>query len=132
MSVYHPPVRARRVEPALLGVLRAAMPGIRFATVRDRSNPSRECVLVAEPAQLATPVTQYARLRVTVWERRDDGTGDWQKAQETAAQIEELLTGGRPPRPVVTVAHESGPIRMTDGDGCACAYLVLLLTVETN
>ena len=30
------------------------------------------------------------------------------------------------------VDHESGPIRMSDENGCLMAYLTLLLTVETN
>ena len=53
-------------------------------------------------------------------------------AQNLAADIELYLTGLYPPRPVVTIDHESGPIRMSDENGCLMAYLTLLLTVETN
>ena len=95
-------------------------------------NPPRECVLVAVPGRKATPVSQQTRLRISVWVRRDDGTGDIDAAQNLAADIELYLTGLYPPRPVVTIDHESGPIRMSDENGCLMAYLTLLLTVETN
>ena len=132
MSVIRPPVRPNRVEPVLLERLRDRFPDVRFGTVRNRGNPPRECVLVAVPGQKATPVSQQTRLRVSVWVRRDDGTGDIDAAQNLAADIELYLTGLYPPRPVVTIDHESGPIRMSDENGCLMAYLTLLLTVETN
>lgn len=83
-------------------------------------------------ARRPPPVSQQARLRISVWVRRDDGTGDIDAAQNLAADIELYLTGLYPPRPVVTIDHESGPIRMSDENGCLMAYLTLLLTVETN
>ena len=106
MSVIRPPVRPNRVEPVLLERLRDRFPDVRFGTVRNRGNPPRECVLVAVPGRKATPVSQQTRLRISVWVRRDDGTGD--------------------------IDAESGPIRMSDENGCLMAYLTLLLTVETN
>ena len=121
MSVIWPPVRPNRVEPVLLERLRDRFPDVRFGTVRNRGNPPRECVLVAVPGRKATPVSQQTRLRVSVWVRRDDGTGDIDAAQNLAADIELYLTD-----------HESGPIRMSDENGCLMAYLTLLLTVETN
>ncbi|KFI90259.1 hypothetical protein [Bifidobacterium scardovii] len=127
-----PPTRTRRVEPVLLPLLRERLPDVGFSSIRSRDNPPRECVLIGEPGQMATPVTQYVRLRVSVWARRADGTGDIDAAQRLAADIESYLTGLHPPRPVVTIGHESGPIRMSDENGCLMAYLVLLLTVETN
>lgn len=122
----------RRVEPVLLPLLRERFPDIGFSSIQSRDNPPRECVLIGEPGQTATPVSQYVRLRVSVWARRDDGTGDIDAAQHLAADIESYLTGLHPPRPVVTIGHESGPMRMSDENGCLMAYLVLLLTVETN
>lgn len=127
-----PSTRPRRVEPVLLPLLRERFPDIGFSSIQSRDNPPRECVLIGEPGQTATPVSQYVRLRVSVWARRDDGTGDIDAAQKLAADIESYLTGLHPPRPVVTIGHESGPMRMTDENGCLMAYLVLLLTVETN
>lgn len=127
-----PPVRPRRVEPVLLSLLRGRFPDVTFGSLRSRANPPSECVIVAEPGQQATPVSQYARLRVSVWCRREDGSGDIDAAQNLAAGIESYLTGLTPPRPVVTVRHESGPIRMADENNTVFAYLVLLLTVETN
>lgn len=127
-----PSTRPRRVEPVLLPLLRERFPDIGFSSIQSRDNPPRECVLIGEPGQTATPVSQYVRLRVSVWARRDDGTGDIDAAQHLAADIESYLTGLHPPRPVVTIGHESGPMRMTDENGCLMAYLVLLLTVETN
>lgn len=127
-----PSTHPRRVEPVLLPLLRERFPDIGFSSIQSRDNPPRECVLIGEPGQTATPVSQYVRLRVSVWARRDDGTGDIDAAQHLAADIESYLTGLRPPRPVVTIGHESGPMRMSDENGCLMAYLVLLLTVETN
>lgn len=127
-----PSTRPRRVEPVLLPLLRERFPDIGFSSIQSRDNPPRECVLIGEPGQTATPVSQYVRLRVSVWVRRDDGTGDIDAAQHLAADIESYLTGLHPPRPVVTIGHESGPMRMSDENGCLMAYLVLLLTVETN
>lgn len=132
MSVFQPPFRPQRAEPVLLPLLRARYPDVSFGSMRNRAAPPRECVIVAEPGQKATPISQYARLRVSVWVRRDDGTGDIDKAQNLAADIESYLTGLHPPRPVITIGHESGPIRMSDGNGCLMAYLTLLLTVETD
>ena len=127
-----PSTRPRRVEPVLLPLLRERFPDIGFSSIQSRDNQPRECVLIGEPGQTATPVSQYVRLRVSVWARRDDGTGDIDAAQHLAADIESYLTGLHPPRPVVTIGHESGPMRMSDENGCLMAYLVLLLTVETN
>ncbi|OSH06202.1 hypothetical protein LMG18897_0302 [Bifidobacterium adolescentis] len=127
-----PSTHPRRVEPVLLPLLRERFPDIGFSSIQSRDNPPRECVLIGEPGQTATPVSQYVRLRVSVWARRDDGTGDIDAAQHLAADIESYLTGLHPPRPVVTIGHESGPMRMSDENGCLMAYLVLLLTVETN
>lgn len=127
-----PSTRPRRVEPVLLPLLRERFPDIGFSSIQSRDNPPRECVLIGEPGQTATPVSQYVRLRVSVWARRDDGTGGIDAAQHLAADIESYLTGLHPPRPVVTIGHESGPMRMSDENGCLMAYLVLLLTVETN
>lgn len=67
MSVIRPPVRPRRVEPVLLERLRDRFHDVEFGTVRNRGNPTRECVLVAVPGQKATPVSQQARLRISVW-----------------------------------------------------------------
>ena len=53
------------------------------------------------------------------------GPGDIDAAQNLAADIELYLTGLYPPRPVVTIDHESGPIRMSDENGCLMAYLTL-------
>lgn len=132
MSVTAPPVRPPRVEPVLLPLLRERFPDVSFTSIRDRGNPTRACVIVAEPGQKATPVSQYVRLRVSTWVRRDDGTGDIDAAQNLAADIELYLTGLWPPRPIIGIDHESGPIRMSDENHCLMAYLVLLLTVETN
>jgi hypothetical protein len=71
-------------------------------------------------------------LRISVWVRRDDGTGDIDAAQNLAADIELY-----PDRPVSAKAGRHhrprvGPIRMSDENGCLMAYLTLLLTVETN
>lgn len=129
MSVTRIPIRPPRVEPVLLSLLRERFPDVSFSSLRGRDNPTRECVLVADPQQRATPVTQYARVRVSVWVRRDDGTGDIAEAQRLAADIEHALTSTNPPAPLVGIDHESGPIRTTDDQGTLFAYLVLLATV---
>ena len=131
MSVFHPPVRPRRVEPYLLPLLRERFPDVSFGGVRSRDNPERECVMVAEPQQPATPVSQYVRLRISVWIRRGDGTGDYAAAQRLASLIATYLTGADLPYLVVSIGLDSGPIRLSDEDGVTCAYLVLLLTVST-
>ncbi|NEG96013.1 hypothetical protein GFD17_04405 [Bifidobacterium sp. SMB2] len=131
MSVFHPPVRTPRVEPVLLPLLRGRFPDVRFGGVRARDNPEHECVIVGEPQQPATPVSQYVRLRMSVWERRGDGTGDYAAAQRRAADICAYLTSLSPPYPICSMGLDSGPIRLADEDGTVCAYLILLLTVST-
>lgn len=132
MSVFHPPTRPLRVEPLLLPLLRERFPDVSFTSIRNKGNPTRACVIVAEPGQKTTPVSQYVRLRISVWVRRDDGTGDIDAAQNLAANIELYLTGLWPPRPIISIDHESGPIRMSDENHCLMAYFTLLLTIETN
>lgn len=132
MSVFHPPTGTPRVEPVLLSLLRERFPDVAFSTMRGRNNPERECVVVAEPQQAVTPVSQHIRLRCSVWARRDDGTGDLDEAHRLAASIERHLTSILPPRPIVSIAHDSGPVRMTDENGCNYSYLILLLQAETT
>lgn len=131
MSVFHPPTRTPRVEPLLLSPLRERFPDVTFVTMRSRDNPERECVIVAEPQQAATPVSQYIRLRCSIWARRDDGTGDLDAAHRLASDIEWYLTSIWPPEPLIRIEHDSGPVRMTDENGCMYAYLILLIQTAT-
>ena len=74
MSVFQPPTRTPRLERILLNLLRERFPDVVFGTLRSRNNSESECVIVAEPQQKATPISQYVRVRCSIWVRRDDGT----------------------------------------------------------
>ena len=63
--------------------------------------------------------------------RRDDGTGDLDASHELASSIELYLTGLWPPIPIISIEHDSGPVRMTDENGCIYSYLILLLQTNT-
>lgn len=129
----HPPVRPVRVEETLLPLLRREYQdrGVVFGSLRDRGNPERECVLVADPQGMATPVSQYVRVRVSVIVRRLDGSGDFIEAQHLAADIIHTITETGGGGPVISVALDSGPVRQEE-DGLVFAYAVLLLQARTQ
>ena len=131
MSVMIPPACPVRVEETLLPLLRGTHPGIAFGTIHARDNPAQECVLAGEPQGMATPVSQYVRLRLSVIARREDGTGDFAKAQNLAADIIHAITAGGLPFPIVSAAPSSGPMRQADGP-LIFAYAILLLQVSTT
>lgn len=131
MSVYYPPVNLVRVEPVLLNLLRATYPDVTFGSLRNSSNPSRECVLVGEPQQLQSPVSQYVRLRVSVWVRRSDMTGDIPAAQNLANQIINTITSQTDIDPIISSQLANGPIRISDS-GPTFMYAIILLSVRTN
>lgn len=126
-----PPARTPRIEATLLHFLRACFPGVHFGSLRDKGNPPLECVLAGEPQGMATPVSQYVRLRLSVIARREDGTGDFAKAQDLAADIIHAITAGGLPFPIVSAAPSSGPMRQADGP-LIFAYAILLLQVSTT
>jgi hypothetical protein len=132
MSVYQPPVKPRRVEPVILDMLRRERPDVTFGSLRSPANPTRECVLVGEPQGTQSPVTQYVRLRVSVWVRRDDTTGDIPAAQHLANDIISSITSKGCVDPIVTAELSSGPIRITDDTGPIYMYAIVLLTVRTD
>lgn len=127
-----PVVTPVRVEHYMLPLLRKTFPEVKFSTIHSRADPlTNECVLVGEPGQLATPISQYVRLRMSVYVTRADGTGDFQSAQELAARIEaEVLKHGTS-APFVDAEHSSGPIRVADGNEIF-AYSIALLTVAIS
>lgn len=131
MSVFQPPTRTPRLERILLNLLRERFPDVVFGTLRSRNNSESECVIVAEPQQKATPISQYVRVHCSIWVRRDDGTGDLDASHELASSIELYLTGLWPPIPIISIEHDSGPVRMTDENGCIYSYLILLLQTNT-
>lgn len=123
MSVPFQPVR---LEPLLLPVLREALPDVSCGSLVPRLDPPYESLtLVAEPQNMATPVSQYVRLRLIGRCARQDGTGDFIEAEKTMSQAVRILTGFNE-APVIGVELESGPVRMADPDGFAYAYAVLL------
>ncbi|MCT6899780.1 MAG: hypothetical protein M3Z40_01820 [Bifidobacterium sp.] len=126
-----PPARTPRIEATLLPFLRACFPGVHFGSLRDKGNPLLECVLAGEPQGMATSVSQYVRLRLSVIARREDGTGDFAKAQNLAADIIHAITAGGLPFPIVSAAPSSGPMRQADGP-LIFAYAILLLQVSTT
>lgn len=126
-----PPARTPRIETTLLPFLRACFPGVHFGSLRDKGNPLLECVLAGEPQGMATPVSQYVRLRLSVIARGEDGTGDFAKAQDLAADIIHAITAGGLSFPIVSAAPSSGPMRQADGP-LIFAYAILLLQVSTT
>jgi hypothetical protein len=124
-----PVVTPVRVEHYLLPLLREAFPDVTFSTIRSRVDPpTNECVLVGEPGQLSTPISQYVRLRMSTYVTRADGSGDFQAAQELAARIEAEILKHSTDAPFVDASHESGPIRIAD-ENMLFAYTIVLLTV---
>lgn len=125
------PITPVRCEPLFLDRLRTLFPDVRFGTVKSRETVSyEECVLADSMQGMRTPVTQYVRLRLSVYSVRADGTSDWDKAVRLYARIEnEIIKLGKT-RPLVDASHESGPVRMADDDiETVHAYGVILLEV---
>jgi hypothetical protein len=131
MSVYHPPVNPVRVESTLLPLLREAYPDVTVGSLRNVGNPSRECVIVGEPQGMATAISQYVRLRVSVIVRRDDHTGDLPASQRLAGDIIHTLTSQGCVDPIISCELSSGPMRMTDSN-LIFSYAILLLQVAVN
>lgn len=127
-----PVITPVRVEHYLLPILRAAFPDVTFTTVKDSSDspPARECLIVGEPQQLASPISMYVRLRMSVYVQGESGL-DFQAAQQLAAQIESEILSHGTSAPFIDAAHESGPIRIADTDGIF-AYTIILLTVSVS
>jgi hypothetical protein len=132
MSVYHPPVLARRVEPVILDLLRCEHPDVTFGSLRSPDNPIRECVVVGEPQGPQSPVTQYVRLRVSVWVRRDDMTGDIPAAQHLANDVISTITSKGAIDPIVSAELSNGPIRIADDADPIYMYAIILLAVRTD
>lgn len=124
-----PTITPIRVEHYLLPVLRSRFPDVVFSTIHLRKDPpSRECVLVGEPQGMASPISQYVRLRMSVHVTRPDGSGDFQTAQDLSGSIaHEILSHGTD-APFVDAGIDSGPIRMSD-ENEVFAYTIILLTV---
>lgn len=125
MSIPVTPVRA---DSLLLPALRDRFPDYAFGTVRRHDDPPVEVTLADSMQGMCTPISQYARLRVSV---RCRGSGGWQKAADIWAQVcAEIIRLGTT-RPLNNASLESGPVRMVDEDGLqAYAYGVLLLEVS--
>ncbi|MCI1637474.1 MAG: hypothetical protein LKI30_05160 [Bifidobacterium crudilactis] len=125
-----PTVRPIRVESFLLPDLRKAFPDVVFSTVRSSTEfPYRECVLVAEPGQLVTPITQYVTLRLSVYVVSESGAADWKAAQELAADIESHILSTDYAK-VIDSEHSSGPMRALDDESkILFAYSLVLLNV---
>lgn len=132
MSVYRPPVLLRRVEPVILDLLRREHTDVTFGSLRSPDNPTRECVVVGEPQGPESPVTQYVRLRVSVWVRRDDMTGDIPAAQHLANDVISTITSKGAIDPIVSAELSGGPIRVADDPGPTYLYATVLLTVRTD
>ncbi|MCI1984074.1 MAG: hypothetical protein LKJ47_04805 [Bifidobacteriaceae bacterium] len=125
-----PSVTPVRVEHYLLPFLCEAFPEVTFSTIRSRKEaPSTECVLVGEPQGMASPITQYVRLRMSVYATRADMSGDFQTAQDLAARIAHEILAHGTNAPFVDAELDSGPIRMAD-DTQIFAYGIILLTVS--
>jgi hypothetical protein len=127
-----PVITPPRLEETLLPRLRDVYKNddIVFGSLRARSNPAKECVLVAEPQGMSTPVSQYVRARVSVIVRRSDGSGDFIAAQHLASDIIRKLTSADLPSPVVSMSLDSGPMRQVD-DKLIFVYATLLAQVLT-
>jgi len=123
-----PIITPHRIEPLLLPFLREKFPDVVFTTVKAAETPSRECLIVAEPQQLASPVSQYVRIRMSTYATTETGY-DFQAAQTLAGQIEaEILQHGTM-SPFIDAEHSSGPIRIADENGIF-AYSIILMTVS--
>ena len=126
------PVTPRRTEPLLLPRLRELFPGVTFDTIErnDLEPPFAEATLADSMQGMATPISQYVRLRLSVRCMRENHTGDWGGAARLWADIaREIIRLGHT-APLIDASLESGPVRMADEDKrLVCAYGVLLLVV---
>ena len=88
--------------------------------------------LALDRAAYPTAVSQYMRLRASVYAPQDDGrTCDWPKAQALSETICRWLLDNRHKRPLIDASVESGPLQTHDDDlRQDFAYTVILLTVE--
>ncbi len=122
------PITPRRVDALLLEPLRAMFPDYAFGTLRRHDHPGVEVTLVDSMQGMCTPISQYARLRVSV---RCDG--DWDHAASVWGDVcREIIRLGTT-RPLNGASLESGPVRMVDEDSLqAYAYGVLLLEVTVG
>lgn len=127
------PVTPRRTEPLLLPKLRELFPDVTFDTIgrNDLEPPFTEAILADSMQGMSTPISQYARLRLTVRCARADHTGDWDKAARLWADIaREIIRLGNV-APLIDATLESGPVRMEGEDSrLVDAYGVLLLEVS--
>lgn len=120
----------QRVEPLLLPVLRAALPGVAFRTVWDETlaAPFRQVVLCAEAGGMESPVTRSVALRVDCTVLRADGTGDWQAAMSLFDRVERIILDHGADRPLVHAEHQAGPARIT-ADGRTSAYGIISISL---
>lgn len=88
--------------------------------------------LALDRAAYPTAVSQYMRLRASVYAPQGDGrTCDWPKALALSETICRWLLDNRRKRPLIDASVESGPLQTHDDDlRQDFAYTVILLTVE--
>lgn len=127
------PVTPVRVDALLLDPLRERFPDYTFGTLRRHDRPRVEVTMADSMQGMSTPISQYARLRVSVRCAGDGSAGGWDKAARAWADVaREIIRLGRT-APLIDASLESGPVRMVDDDGTqAYAYGVLLLEVAVG
>lgn len=119
------------VETVLLPILRETYPTVSFVTSEtELAKPFEQCVVVAEPQGMATQVTQYVRIRLTMRVIQADGTSLWKTARDHLKNIMTTCLTQATTSPFVDMSLESGPIRLVV-DNDTCAYAILLASVTT-
>lgn len=126
----YPLLVAPRIEPLLVPRLREMYPEYVIATAQTTLKPPYTLiVLVGEPQGKQHMLSQYVRIRLSVYCVREDGTGNWQQAQHVSHDIIRAIGSiVQQTLQIFNAELESGPIILGDSEP-QFAYSILLATV---
>lgn len=124
------PTVAPDVEEWLVGVLTPAVAPALVRTTRPAGPHGPLLVVRADMQQHITPITRYARVGMSAWVLRADGTGDVHTARAlaaaAAAAVEDLPRVGL----LIDAETETGPYRVVDSiTGTEYVHVGMLLQV---
>ena len=116
----------------ILDGLSQAIPEAAVGWDAPASSTTPRVRLALDRASYPTPISQYMRLRASVYTPQADGrTCDWPKALALSETICRWMLDNRHTRPLIDASIESGPLQTHDDDlRQDFAYTVILLTVE--
>lgn len=121
-----------RLEGELLPLARAKFPGLTIVNQRQPQTKPYKCVLmIADLQGRASEVSRYARIRLSGYSVRADGSANIQDAHKITADVAEWLETLRYPSPLIKAEINSGPTRQVEDDS-EFSYAVVLAEVSTK